>query len=150
MRLEDANKEKGKTEKTMEGSRTETQEEQDLTNQGQAQSDIDPLDPIVPSTSIVGEGSVSIYGVELIPFIPTKGEEVPNFNTIFYDKEKKRIVKRTEKRVDTWGKPRVMVIDKIVVHGTHKDPQLIARFGVSLTLGTKDNVDRIMTDLEQS
>ena len=40
---------------------------------------------------------MSISGVELILFIPTEGEEVPYFNTIFYDKEKKRIVKRTKK-----------------------------------------------------
>ena len=73
--------------------REETQEEQDPTDQGQVQSDINPLDPGVPYSSIVGEGSVSISRVELIPFIPTKGEEVPYFNTIFYDKEKKRIFK---------------------------------------------------------
>ena len=95
MRLADANKEKGKAYETTEGSRIETQEEQDLTDRGHDQSDIDPLEPVVPSSSTVGEGLVSISRVELIPFIPTKGEEVPNFNTIFYDKEKKRIVKRT-------------------------------------------------------
>ena len=52
--------------------------------------------------------------------------------------------------MDTGGKPGSMVTDKIVVHGTHKDPRLIARARVALTLATKDNVDRIMTDLEQS
>ena len=93
---------------------------------------------------------MSTSEVELIPFMPTEGEEVPYFNTIFYDKEKKRIVKRTEKKVDTGGKPGMMVTDKTVVHGTHKDPRLIARVGVALTLATEDNVDRIMTNLEQS
>ena len=52
---------------------------------------------------MVGEGSIS--RVDLIPFMPMEGEEVPYFNTIFYDKEKKRIVKRTEKKVDNGGKP---------------------------------------------
>ena len=102
--------------------REETQEGQDPIDQGRVKSDIDPLEPVVLSSSIVGEGSVSIPGVELIPSIPTKGEEVPNFNTILYDREKKRIVKRTEKKVDTGGKPGMMVIDKTVVHGTHKYP----------------------------
>ena len=82
--------------------------------------------------------------------MPTEGEEVPDFNTIFYCKEKKRIVKRTEKKVDTRGNLGKMVIDKIVVHGTHKDPWLIARDGVDLTLATEDNIDKIMTDLEKS
>ena len=58
--------------------------------------------------------------------------------------------KRTEKKVDTGGKPWKMVMDKAVVHVTHKDPWLIARDGVSLTLENEDNMDRIMTDLEQS
>ena len=50
--------------------------------------------------------------------MPTEGEEVPDFNTIFYDKEKKRIVKQTKKKVNIEGKPRMMVMDKKVVHGT--------------------------------
>ena len=65
---------------------------------------------------------MSIYRVELISFIPNEGEEVLDLNTIFYDKEKRRIVKRTEKKVDTRGKPGMMVTNKTVVHGTHKDP----------------------------
>ena len=44
----------------------------------------------------------------------------------------------------------MMVTDKTMVHGTDKDPRLIARARVSLNLSTEDNVDRIMTDLEQS
>ena len=43
-----------------------------------------------------------------------------------------------------------MVTDKTVVHGTHKDPWLMARAGVALTLANEDNMDMIMTDLEQS
>ena len=82
--------------------------------------------------------------------MPTKGEELPNFGAIFYDKEKKRIVKRNENKVETVGQLEKMVIDKTIVHGTHKDPQLIVRVGVALTLATEDNVDRLMTNLEQS
>ena len=82
--------------------------------------------------------------------MPTDIEEVPDFNTIFYDKEKKRIVKRTKKKVDTGGHPDKMVTDKTVVDGMHKDPQLIPRVGVALTLDSADNVDRLVTDLEKS
>ena len=70
-----------------------------------------------------------VSGIELIPFTPIEGEEVPDLNTIFYDRVKKRIVKRTEKKVNTEGKTGVMVTDKVVVHGTDKDPQLMARAG---------------------
>ena len=77
-------------------------------------------------------------------------DEVPDLNTIFYDKVKKRIVKRMEKKVNTGGKKGVMVTEKAVVHGTDKDPRLMARAGVATNLATEDNVNRIMMDLEQS
>ena len=83
------------------------------------------MEPAVPSGSMLEEVSTSEF--DLIPFMPTEGEEILDFNTIFYDKEKNRIVKRTEKKVDTIGKTGKMVMDKTVVHGTHKDPRLIAR-----------------------
>ena len=43
-----------------------------------------------------------------------------------------------------------MITDKTLVHGTYADPRLIARAGVALTQATEDNIDKIMTDLEQS
>ena len=77
-----------------------------------------------------------------------KGEEVPDFSTIFYDKEKKRIVKRTERKIETRGKPSMMVTDKTLVHGMDADPRLIVIDGVALTQATKDNVNRLMMDLK--
>ena len=44
----------------------------------------------------------------------------------------------------------MIIIDKTLVHGTYADPRLTARAGVALTQATEDNVDRLMTDLEQS
>ena len=82
--------------------------------------------------------------------MPMNEDEVPDLNTIFYDKEEKRIVRRTEKKVNTGGKKGVMVNERTIVHGTDKDPRLMARAGVATTLATEDNMDRIMTDLEQS
>ena len=96
------------------------QEVQDPIDQEQGQSNLYPLEPAAPSGSMLGEVSISEF--DLIPFMPTEGEEVPDFNTIFYDKEKKMIVKRIEGKVDTGGNPRKMVTDKTIVHGTHKDP----------------------------
>ena len=69
----------------------------------------------------------------MIPFIQKEGEEIPDFSTIFYDKEKKRIVKRTEKKVETGGKLGKMITEKTMVYGIDADPRLIARDGVALT-----------------
>ena len=75
---------------------------------------------------------------------------MPDLNTIFYDKVKKRIIKRTEKKVNTGGKTGVMVTDKAVVRGIEKYPWLMARDSVATDLATKYNVDRIMMDLKHS
>ena len=56
---------------------------------------------------------------------------------------------RIEKRVDTGKKQEIMVTEKTVIHGTDKDPRLLARAGVSSTLANVDNVDKIVDDLEQ-
>ena len=93
---------------------------------------------------------MSVLGIELIHFTPMEEDEVPDLNTIFYDKSEKRIVKRMEKKVNTGGNMGVMVTKKVVVHGTDKDPRSMERDGVAISLATKDNVDKIMTDLEQS
>ena len=70
-------------------------------------------------------------------------------NTIFYDKTKKIIVRRTEKKVDTREKNGVMVMEKTIVQGTNKYSRLMERAGVASALYNEDNVDKIMTDLEQ-
>ena len=57
---------------TAEGSRIKTLGGQDPMDQEQAQSEIDRLEHVVPSSSTVGEGPVSTSGVHLIPFMPTE------------------------------------------------------------------------------
>ena len=58
----------------------------------------------------------------MIPFIQKEGEEIPDFNTIFYDKEKKRIVKRTKKKVETGGQSGKMITEKTMVYGIDANP----------------------------
>ena len=58
----------------------------------------------------------------MILFMQKEGEEVADFSTIFYDKEKKRIVKRIEKKVKTRGQSGMMIIDKTLVHAIDVDP----------------------------
>ena len=60
------------------------------------------------------------------------------------------IVKRTERKVETGGQSGKMINDTTVVYGTGKDPRFTIRVGDALIHASEDNVDRIMTDLEQS
>ena len=55
----------------------------------------------------------------------------------------------TEKKVDTGEKQGIMVTEKKIIHGTDKDPRLLAKESVASALANEDNVDKIMTDLEQ-
>ena len=74
----------------------DTQGVQDQIDQEQGQSDPNPSKPTAYSGSILGKASFS--EINLIPFMPIEGEEVPDFSTIFYDKENKRIVKELRRR----------------------------------------------------
>ena len=78
------------------------------------------------------------------------GEEIPDFNTVFYDKATKRIVKRTERKAETGGLPGKMITDTDVLLGTDRDPRFTIRAGAALIQASEDNVDRIMTDLDLS
>ena len=73
-------------------------------------------DPEVSATSIPGQSMVPT--LKLVPFVQKVGEEIPDFNTVFYDKETKRIVKRMERKVETGGLPEKMITDILVVFGT--------------------------------
>ena len=95
-------------------------------------------------------GQAVVPTLRLIPFQQKKGEEVPDFKTIFFYKETKRIVKRTKRKVETGGQSSKMINDITVVYGKDKDPRFTIRAGAALIHASEDNVDRIMTDLEQS
>ena len=88
--------------------------------------------------------------LKLVPFVQKKGEEIPDFNTVFYDKEMKRILKRTERKVETGGLRKKMITDMPVVFGIDRDPRFTIRARATLIQASKDNVDKIMIDLEQS
>ena len=60
--------------------KVDTQGVQDQVDQEQGQYDPDPQEPVASSGSILGQNSFS--KINLIPFMPTEGEEVPNFSTI--------------------------------------------------------------------
>ena len=69
---------------------------------------------------------------------------------MFYDRETKRIIKRTERKVESGGLPGKMIIDTPMALGTDQDPRFTIRAGAAWIQASEDNVDRIMTDLELS
>ena len=73
----------------------------------------------VPDTSIP-----RVPTLKLVPFVQEKGKEIPDFNTVFYDRATKRIVKRTERKVEVGDLPGKMIMDTAVMLGTDQDPRL--------------------------
>ena len=102
-------------------------------------------DPQVPTTS-----TPVVPTLKLVPFVQKKGEEIPDFNTVFYDRETKRIVKRTERKFEAEGLLGKMITDTAVMLGTDQDPRFTLRAGSALIQASEDNVDKIMIDLELS
>ena len=117
-------------------------------SQAQDLENPDIQDPEAPTSSTLGQAMVPT--IRLIPFEQKKGEEVPYFNTIFYDKEKKMIVKRTERKIETGGLFGKMINDTTIVYVTDRDPRFTIRAGAALIHAFEDNVDKIMMDLVQS
>ena len=101
---------------------------------------LDVQDPEVPAISTPGQSMAPT--LRLVPFEQKIREEVPDFNTIFYDKEMKRIVKRTEKKVEIGGLFGKMITDTTIVYGTDRDPRFTIRAGAALIHASKDNVEK--------
>ena len=95
-------------------------------------------DPQVPTAS-----TPMAPTLKLVPFVQKKGEEIPDFNTIFYDRATKRILKRTERKIEIGGLPGKMITDTPVVFGTDQDPRFTIRAGAALIQSSDDNVDRL-------
>ena len=116
-----------------------------IDNQAQDLGNLDLQDPEAAVGSIIVQAMIPT--LSLIHFEQKKGEEVPDFNTIFYDRERKRIVKRTERKIKTGGQSGKMINDTTVVYRIDKDPRFTIRAGATLIHASEDNVDRIMTNL---
>ena len=54
--------------------------------------------PQVPATRIP-----MVPTLKLVPFLKEKGKKIPDFNTVYYDRATKRIIKRIERKVEVEG-----------------------------------------------
>ena len=88
--------------------------------------------------------------LQLVPFVQKKGEEVPDFSTIYYDRATKRIMRRIEKKVEAKDLSGKMVIDTVVMLGTDKDPLFTIRAGTALIDASVDNINKLMIELESA
>ena len=88
--------------------------------------------------------------LQLVPFAQKKGEEVPDFSTVYYDRATKRIMRRTERKIEAEEMTSTMITDKLVMVGTDKDPRLVIRAGKEAIGDSEDNIDRLMNEVEST
>ena len=110
----------------------------------------DKENPEVQESQVPAASTHVVSTLKLVPFVQKKGEEIPDFNTVFYDRETKRIVKRSEKKVEAGSLPGKMITDTVVMLGTDRDPRFTLRARATLINASEDNMNKVMTDLEQS
>ena len=88
--------------------------------------------------------------LQLVPFAQKKGEEVPDFSTVYYDRATKRIMRRIEQKIGSEGMASTMITDKALMVGTDKDPRFVIRAGKAAIDATEDNVDRMMKEIDST
>ena len=88
--------------------------------------------------------------LQIVPFVQKKGEEVPDFSTVYYDRTTKRIMRRIEKKVEAKDLSGKMVTDTAVMLGTDKYPMLTIRAGAALIDASADNINKVMIELESA
>ena len=70
-------------------------------------------------------------------------------DTILFDKNKKTIVRRSEKRLNISDQPNVVTVtEKTVMQGTNEDPQFLASVSITSTQYNADNVNKLVGDVE--
>ena len=101
--------------------------------------------PQVPATSIP-----RVPTLKLVPFVQEKGKEIPDFNTVFYDRATQRIIKRIERKVEAGDLLGKMITDTAVMLGTDQDPRFTLRAGAAMIDASEDNINKVMIELESS
>ena len=115
------------------------------TTAGQTQEEENPK---VQTSQTPAASTPTVPSLTLVPFVQKKGEEVPDFNTVYYDRATKRIMNRTERKVEAEGMAGKMITDTAVMLGTDLDPRLTLRARTAILHASEDNIDKVMTELE--
>ena len=69
---------------------------------------------------------------------------------MFYDRATKRIIKRTERKVEAGDLPAKMITHTAVILGTDQDPRFTLRAEAAMIDASEDNINKVMIELESS
>ena len=81
---------------------------------------VNPTDPPSPSSDTIIGGHVPLAELGLVPFTPSKHHVVACLDMILFNKNKKTIVRRSEKRLKISDQPDVVIVTKnTIMQGTN-------------------------------
>ena len=120
-----------------------------MVNLEQGQTHDNLVDPLVSSGDTLVGSEVPLVELGLVPFTPSHKHVMASLDTILFDKNKKRIARRSEKRLKIGDRPvEVMVTERTVMQGTDEDPQLLAMASMATVQANANNVNKLVEDVE--
>ena len=108
-----------------------------------------PVDPLSLASDMIIGGHVPLAELGLFLFTPSKHHIVACLDTIFFERNKKTIVRRSEKILKVDTQPDVITMtEKNVVEKTNQDPKFLASISVAAAQANADKVEKLMEDAE--
>ena len=85
-----------------------------------------PVDHLASSNDTIIGGHIPLFELGLVPLTPSEHHTVACLDIIFFDKSRKTIVRRLEKRLKIGTQLDVITVtEKIVVEHTNQDPKFL-------------------------
>ena len=108
-------------------------------------------DPPASSSGTMTNIHIPFGELGLTPFTPSKQHIVARLDTIIFDKSRKTITRRLEKRLKMGTQVDIVTVTECtIMEGTHKDPKFMASVNIAAAQASADNVYRLMDDVERN
>ena len=89
------------------------------------------------------EGNLHIVELGLVPFTPSKQDEVACLENVFFYPKRKSIVWRTKKTLKMGTHPKVTTVTEKIVVQNIEDPEWLASMGITTALANAYNVSNL-------
>ena len=105
------------------------------------------MDPPASTSDTITRSHIPLTKLGLVPFTPSKHHTTACLDTIFFDKSRKTIVRRSGKHLNIGTQTDVITVtEKIVVKKTNQDPKFLASVSITAAQANANNVDKLMED----
>ena len=136
-------------EKVVEELRKKEQEDKDKEELDNDTTQDNLTDPPSSSSGTITSDHVRLSELGLLLFTPSRYHAMACLDTIFFDKNRKTIVRISEKRLKIDTQPSVITVtEKTMVEKTNQEPKFLALVSIAATQANANNVDKLMEDAD--